>query len=211
MATRVSLPVIVVFSRIPRLGVGKRRLARTVGDRAAWRLSRIMLSGLLREMRRLRGVVRHLAATPDHHARLATPGFIRTGQGRGDLGARMLRVFRRHPRRPVIIIGSDIPGITAADLRGTLRRLRGAQAVFGPATDGGYWLIGLAGRRPAAPFRDVRWSSPHALADTLRNFPRHRVALLRPLTDLDDADSFGVHARPAASRAIRQAPARRIS
>ena len=207
----MSRPVIVVFSRIPRLGVGKRRLARTIGDRAAWSLSRIMLSDLLREMRRLPDVVRVLAATPDHHARLVAPGFIRTGQGRGDLGARMQRVFRRYPRRPVIIIGSDIPCITAADLRGALRRLRGAQSVFGPATDGGYWLIGLAGRRPAAPFRDVRWSTPHALADTRRNFPGHRVALLRPLTDLDDADRLAALAGAAARRKIRQAPARRIS
>jgi rSAM/selenodomain-associated transferase 1 len=207
----MSLPVIVVFSRVPRLGVGKRRLARTIGDRAAWRLSRLMLFDLIREMRCLRGVVRVLAATPDHHARLAAPGFIRTGQGRGDLGARMQRVLRRHPRRPVIIIGSDIPGITAADLRGALRRLRGAQAVFGPATDGGYWLVGLAGRRPAAPFRDARWSTPHALADTRRNFPGRRVVLLRPLTDLDDAGRLAALARAGACRAVRQAPARRIS
>ncbi|HQU11298.1 MAG TPA: DUF2064 domain-containing protein, partial [Acidiphilium sp.] len=65
--------------------------------------------------------------------------------------------------------------------------LRGAQAVFGPAVDGGYWLIGLSGRRPADPFGGVRWSSEDTLADTLRNFRHHRVAMLRTLADADTA------------------------
>jgi uncharacterized protein len=182
----MSLPVVIVFSRIPRLGVGKRRLACTVGDRAALNISRTVLSALLRRLRSLRGIERVLAATPDHHARYCAPGFQRIGQGRGDLGARMHRAFRRYPHRPVIIIGSDIPGIEADDIRRALRALRGFDAVFGPALDGGYWLIGFSGRRPAAPFAKVRWSSEHALADTLKNLTSRRICWLRPLEDIDD-------------------------
>jgi glycosyltransferase A (GT-A) superfamily protein (DUF2064 family) len=65
-------------------------------------------------------------------------------------------------------------------------------AVFGPAGDGGYWLVGLR-RRPRVPdpFRGVRWSTPHALADTLANLrPRERVAMLERLEDIDDAASY---------------------
>lgn len=180
-------PVIIVFARVPRLGVGKRRLARQVGDRAALRFSRGQLGALARELRALRGVHRVMALTPDHHARHMTRGFSRAAQGKGDLGLRMSRAFRRYPHRPVVIIGSDIPGIAAPDLREALRRLRGAHAVFGPATDGGYWLVGLSARRPARPFAGVRWSSEHALADTMRNFRTRRIGLLRTLTDADTA------------------------
>lgn len=181
----MMLPVLVVFARVPRLGVGKRRLASHVGDRAALRFSRGQLAALSRELYTLRGTYRVMALTPDRHAHYVARGFYRLGQGRGDLGERMSRVFWRFPRRPVIIIGSDIPGITTADIRDAFQHLRGAHAVFGPATDGGYWLIGLAARRPAHPFAGVRWSTEHALADTLRNFPNRRVVLFRALADVD--------------------------
>ncbi|WP_297442381.1 TIGR04282 family arsenosugar biosynthesis glycosyltransferase [Acidocella sp.] len=182
----MSRPVVIVFARIPRLGVGKRRLARVVGDRAALNFSRFALARLLRRLRRVRGAELVLAASPDHHARFPAPGFTRMGQGQGDLGARMQRAFKRFPRRRVVLVGSDIPDIEATDIRMAFHCLRGADAVFGPAHDGGYWLIGMAGRRPAAPFADVRWSSEHALADTLRNFSSRRSARLQVLNDIDD-------------------------
>lgn len=182
----MTAPVVIIFARIPRLGVGKRRLACSIGDRAALRLSTAMLHGLLRRLRGLRGVVRIIAATPDHHAKLRTAGFARVPQGTGNLGARMDRAFRRHPRRRVVLIGSDIPDIVAADIRSALRALAGADAVFGPAEDGGYWLVGMAGRRPAKPFARVRWSGPHALADTTVNFQHHHITLTRTLADLDE-------------------------
>ncbi|MDE2238368.1 MAG: TIGR04282 family arsenosugar biosynthesis glycosyltransferase [Rhodospirillales bacterium] len=183
----MSRPIVIVFARIPRLGVGKRRLAQTVGDRAALNFSRLTLARLLRRLRRLRGAELILAASPDHHARFSAPGFTRIGQGQGDLGARMQRAFKRFPRRRVVLVGSDIPAINTSDIRAAFQCLRGADAVFGPATDGGYWLIGMAGRRPATPFVHVRWSSQDALADTQKNFTGYRVAWLRMLQDIDDA------------------------
>jgi glycosyltransferase A (GT-A) superfamily protein (DUF2064 family) len=63
--------------------------------------------------------------------------------------------------------------------------------VFGPADDGGYWLIGLS-RRPRLlrPFAGVRWSTPHALADTLANLRGRPVALLPALSDVDTPADF---------------------
>jgi hypothetical protein len=96
----------------------------------------------------------------------------------------------------------------------------GAPAVFGPARDGGYWLVGFGPRRrPPAPFAGVRWSTGHALADTLRNCrggPRP-PALVRALRDVDTAADLaalrggGVHAMapaagPGASRGRRLPP-----
>lgn len=192
----MSRPVVIVFARIPRLGVGKRRLAQTVGDRAALNFSRLTLARLLRRLRRLRGAEMILATSPDHHARFSAPSFTRIGQGQGDLGARMQRAFKRFPRRRVVLVGSDIPAINTSDIRAAFQRLRGVDAVFGPATDGGYWLIGMAGRRPATPFAHVRWSSRHALADTQQNFLHHHTARLRFLDDVDDVQTIYTRTKP---------------
>jgi len=115
-----------------------------------------------------------------------SPNAFRLPQGRGDLGQRMQRIFDRCSRGPLIIVGTDIPFITREIIAKAFRELRRADAVFGRAEDGGYWLVGL-NRRPRrlAPFENVRWSSPHALADTLRNLRAYRVAFAETLFDID--------------------------
>jgi glycosyltransferase A (GT-A) superfamily protein (DUF2064 family) len=109
----------------------------------------------------------------------------------------MHRACRRIPRGRVAIIGCDIPEASAADVAAAFRALGHADAAFGPATDGGYWLVALGPRRPARPFAAVRWSGPHALADTRANFAGRRVALLRTLRDVDTAADFAAwHTQP---------------
>jgi rSAM/selenodomain-associated transferase 1 len=184
--------VAIVFARAPRLGAVKRRLAREIGDRAALRFHRLMLDSLLRRLARQPQFRTVLAITPDR-AYVRAPGRVaRIGQGRGDLGQRMERAFRRFPRRRVVLVGSDIPALSPEDLRAAFRALGRAPAVFGPAEDGGYWLVGMGPRRPARPFAHVRWSTRHALADTLRNFARHRPVLLRVLRDVDGAGDLPI-------------------
>ncbi|MEL7488850.1 MAG: DUF2064 domain-containing protein, partial [Pseudomonadota bacterium] len=116
------------------------------------------------------------------------PCYARVAQARGDLGARMGAIVDAAPPGPVVFIGADAPGLRRHHLRDAFRALRGADAVFGPADDGGYWLLGLA-RRRAAPrlFEGVRWSSAHALADTRASLPASfRIASIAPLTDIDE-------------------------
>jgi rSAM/selenodomain-associated transferase 1 len=176
---------VFVFARAPRLGAVKRRLGRDIGARAALDFHRATMIALLRALaaeRRFRTV---LAVTPDR-ARFPTPIRVaRVNQGNGDLGARMHRAAARVPRGRVVIIGCDIPDAIAADVVDAFRALGRADAVFGPAEDGGYWLVGLSPRRPSQPFREVRWSTEHALADTLANFHGRRIAFLRTLRDVD--------------------------
>ena len=108
----------------------------------------------------------------------------------GDLGQRMRRLFAGLPPGPAIIIGSDIPAIEGEHIAHAFRLLGSNDAVLGPATDGGYWLIGLK-RTPSllAPFAKVRWSSPHALADTLANLKGKSVAFAATLSDVDTRDN----------------------
>jgi rSAM/selenodomain-associated transferase 1 len=181
---------VIVFARAPRLGTVKRRLARVLGDRAALSFHRATLIALLRGLaadRRFRTV---LAMTPDG-AHFAAPRRVRRiGQGSGDLGQRMDRAFRQFRRGRAAIVGADIPDAGTADLAAAFHALGTADAVFGPAEDGGYWLIALGPRRPARPFGGVRWSTEHALADTLANFAGRRVAFLRTLRDVDTAADY---------------------
>lgn len=178
---------VIVFARAPRLGTVKRRLAREAGDRAALRFHAATLARLLRALWRQRRFHVVLAHAPDR-PRVRWPAPVpRMPQGGGDIGQRMHRAFRAHPRRRVALVGSDIPDLGLADLLACFRALGTAQAAFGPAEDGGYWLVAMGPRRPAAPFAGVRWSTPHALADTLACFAGRRVALLRRLRDVDTA------------------------
>ena len=186
---------LVIFARQPRLGAGKRRLARDIGASAALSFARTMLAQTLRRLARDCRWITYIAVTPDRSR--PWPGKAPVlAQGGGDLGARMARAARRLPPGPVVIVGCDIPGLTAAHVAAAFRKLGASDAVFGPATDGGYWLVGLR-RRPrfVDPFADVRWSTRYALADTLANLDGHHVAMAATLADVDDGAAFAVRLR----------------
>lgn len=182
---------LVVFAKAPVLGRVKSRLAAGIGAGAALAFYRRTLAGLLRRVARDPRWRTVLAVTPDraaYSARLWPMRLPRQEQGRGDLGVRMGRVLERGPAGQVLIVGSDIPDVTAALVWRGFRGLGDADAVFGPARDGGYWLVGARrGTRLRGMFARVRWSSAHALADTLGNLKHRRIALLAELDDIDDA------------------------
>jgi rSAM/selenodomain-associated transferase 1 len=174
---------VIVFARAPRLGTVKRRLARDIGDRAALRFHVSTLTTLLRALQACRRFDVVLAVTPDR-ARFRLPVRVRrVNQGHGDLGRRMSRALGQYRR--AALLGCDIPEAGATDVRAAFRRLGNADAVFGPASDGGYWLVALGPRRPADLFGASRWSTRHALADTLKQFHHHRVGFIRCLSDVD--------------------------
>ena len=181
---------LVIFARYPRFGTGKSRLAAGAGPGVALRFQRVMLSTLLR---RLSGDLRWrtwLAVTPDRSGPWPRHIGIRP-QGKGDLGQRMARVVEQMPPGPVVIVGTDSPRLCADHVARAFGALGDCDAVFGPATDGGYWMVGLR-RRPRFinPFRAVRWSSEHALEDTVSNLNGHSVAILDRLDDVDDVEGL---------------------
>jgi rSAM/selenodomain-associated transferase 1 len=186
---------LVLFARTPALGAGKRRLARAIGDVAALRFERQMLALLLRRLADDRRWHMRVAATPDrrppplphHRARIE-----RVGQGTGDLGARMRRAIARCPPGPVILVGADIPALSAAHIAAAFRLLGAQDPVFGPAADGGFWLVGTRRRqRLGALFARVRWSTENALADTIANLPpAAAIGYAARLEDVDDADAY---------------------
>jgi rSAM/selenodomain-associated transferase 1 len=187
-------PVLIVFARAPRLGAVKRRLAAGIGDFAALnfylRATQTILDRVSRDAR-WRTV---LAMTPDDaaigHSRWSG-SFERLGQQQGNLGQRMERALLRFPSNPVLLIGSDIPDIGASQIAAGFAALGQNDLVFGPADDGGYWLVGARyGSLARGLFENVSWSSPNALADTLANAKQRRIALLEELIDIDTADDL---------------------
>jgi uncharacterized protein len=192
--------IVVVFARAPRLGTVKRRLAKDIGERAALHFHIRTLTTLLRDLARDRRFRTVFAVTPDGARDRLSSRVVRIPQGRGNIGQRMDAACRRFRRGKVAIIGSDIPAANAMDLRDAFRSLGRHDAVFGPAEDGGFWLVALGPRRPSQPFDNARWSTEHALADTLRNFHGRRVAYLRILRDVDSACDLPAHPRRSARR-----------
>jgi rSAM/selenodomain-associated transferase 1 len=193
---------LVMFARVPELGRVKTRLAVTVGDERALAIYRglghLVLSRTWSDIRPSgRTVVAH---TPDDGGDMVRAWLgddVHTEpQGDGDFGARMARALQRRiddGAECVVAIGMDCPEMSVEVLDAAFCALGDHDVVFGPATDGGYYLVGV--HRRVAPsampalFHDVPWSSPHTLQTGLERASREglRVMLLEPRSDIDTA------------------------
>lgn len=184
---------LIVMAKAPVAGRVKTRLARALGVATAVRLARHSLGSLLQRAALDARWATAIAVSPDTAAggRAWPRGVTRMPQGGGDLGARMQRILERAPPGPAVIVGTDVPDAARAHIVAAFRLLGCHDAVFGPAADGGYWLVGLR-RRPRLlrPFGGVRWSTAHALSDTLANLRGRAVATLPTLSDVDTAADF---------------------
>ena len=186
---------LVLFVRAPLLGSGKRRLAHDIGDVAAVQFERAMIALLLRRLVKDGRWRLQIALTPDkdrHRARHWRRGVEAVGQREGDLGIRMRRALEACPPGPVVLVGADIPGLDARHVAAAFRLLGSHDLVFGPAEDGGFWLVGARHPRQTPPlFERVRWSGPNALPDTLAGLPRRiKVGYADRLEDVDDGDAY---------------------
>jgi len=177
----------------PRAGRVKTRLGRDIGmTEAAWWF-RHQTRALLRRLKDPRWEL-VLAIAPDVATQTSSfPADVpHIKQGQGDLGARMGRILRTQAPGPVAIVGGDIPGIQPHHIQRAFKALGSNEAVFGPAKDGGYWLVGLHRTRiPNTLFQDVRWSSEHALADSITSLGTARIAMIDRLQDVDTARDLG--------------------
>jgi len=195
----MAKPVVILFARAPRLGQIKRRLAAGIGDIPALHFYRTQLARMIRELATLKGFDITIAITPRNAKLRAPKSFTIIAQSHGNLGTRMQTAFNRYRNRQVILIGTDIPGLNHRQIRAAAVALKSHHAVFGPAADGGYYLIAMGTRRPTTPFANVRWSSADALAGTRQNFGTRRIKILETLRDVDTAADL-------ATCALRRAP-----
>lgn len=184
-----------IMVKEPRPGRVKTRLAHDLGPIAAAWWFRHHVARVLRVAADPRWAT-VLAVSPDAAvASRAWPMHLpRVAQGRGDLGLRMERLLRNADPGPVCVMGADIPGADRRHVARAFAALGSADAVLGPAEDGGFWLIGLKRLRAVPPgiFGGVRWSTEHALADTLGTLPGHRIAIADRLRDVDTSDDLNM-------------------
>ncbi len=120
-------------------------------------------------------------------------GFVYTDQGDGSLGQRLSRAAGEAstPVRPLVIIGTDCPGLSADILDAAFAALGAHDLVLGPAIDGGYYLVGFRAFVPAL-FQGIRWSTSEVLAQTRDAASRAGLScvMLPMLADVDRPDDL---------------------
>jgi rSAM/selenodomain-associated transferase 1 len=192
--------LLIIFAKEPRPGQVKTRLSPPLSLQEAAQLYHSFLVDILEEMSRGPEMRLAVAFSPPGAEAifrgLSPPGTDLFPQEGADLGERMARAFEwgfGAGGGPVLLRGSDVPdlpGAMVAEAREVLAAGR-AEVVLGPATDGGYHLVGLREPQPAL-FRGPVWSSSTVLADTLDLARRLdlRVHLLVPWPDIDTIDNL---------------------
>lgn len=188
-------PILIILVKAPLVGRAKTRLGADIGmGRAACIFETLtnltVKTGLRAQSRRtclevalaidpITPLWGNFPCWPAHVARIA--------QSQGSLGDRMTALLRQFPHRPVIFTGADTPDISADYILQAVDALTHHDCVFGPAEDGGFWLMGLAQRNHAPDvFHQVRWSSAHTLCDTEASLPeKFSIQKLQKLRDID--------------------------
>jgi rSAM/selenodomain-associated transferase 1 len=180
-----------VFAKQPLPGAVKTRLAADTSPRWAAQVAEAFLLDTLDRLACV-DARRVLAFTPSdarpYFEGVARERFLLTAQPEGDLGRRMetfLRAQLDAGAGPVVLVGADSPTLPPEFVEWAFRELERADVVLGPASDGGYYLIGCAGRVPPI-FAGVAWGCERVLLDTVTRLPGDRLlALLPPWYDVD--------------------------
>ncbi|MCI0402307.1 MAG: TIGR04282 family arsenosugar biosynthesis glycosyltransferase [Acidobacteria bacterium] len=197
--TKRDKSAVVIFAREPK-GRVKTRLIPRLGTAGARELHRACLEATVRLTASLPSAVAtflYLTSPTPTEARpaaraLSVPRGVRVRvQGRGNLGARLTRMFARlwsEGYGRVVVIGSDSPTLSHERLLEALAALRRAEAVLGPAADGGYYLIGLRRTAKKGLFDGVDWGTRGAFAQTRRNLQAEGLSV-RVLAEGYDVDT----------------------
>ncbi len=210
---------LILMAKAPIPGKVKTRMCPPLSPRDAAGFYACLLADASAEAARLRDAIRYLCyAPPGWKAYFLgesfSPFLLRAQEG-SDLGERMARAideaFACGARRAVIV-GADCPALSAGRMRSAFRELSsGADAVFGPAEDGGFYLAGL-GAPDSRLFRGIEWSTASVLSDVLSRCRRSGMtySLLPVESDVDTPDDLaallrwaGSHPAPACPRTRR--------
>jgi hypothetical protein len=187
---------LILFVKAPRPDFVKSRLAATIGPDEAATAYRRLVAMLLASLGAVGPV--EIRFTPDDGAGEVEPwrkeGWTLRPQGEGDLGIRLHQAFSdsfADGFQRVVVIGSDCPTVTEADVRAAWSALESHDVVLGPAKDGGYWLIGLRAPQPAL-FDRMEWSTETVFRETLRRAKDAGLCVhrLSERTDIDTAEDW---------------------
>jgi rSAM/selenodomain-associated transferase 1 len=189
--------LIIVFVKNSKLGKVKTRLAKTIGDQAAFEVYKSLVQ-----------ITEHALESLDIDKRIyfsdsiidaKWSSYFKALQQGADLGERMKNAFIEafnDGYERVILVGSDLPDISSNHISKGLECLTNSEVVFGPAMDGGYYLIGMTKMFPLI-FNNKPWSQNRLLDITIKELKENNIsfALLETLNDIDtfedlEASSF---------------------
>lgn len=179
---------LIIFTRNPELGKGKRRLAATVGDQVAFDIYKFLLAHT-REITVDLNATKQVWYSERVHENDAWDNKVydKYVQDGDDLGVRMenafQEAFKNHDH--VIIIGSDMHDMSQADLDHAFKQLKTNDAAIGPAQDGGYYLLGFTKKLVDGVFEDKEWGTETVLEKTLSNLKNVNYAMLEERNDVD--------------------------
>jgi rSAM/selenodomain-associated transferase 1 len=190
---------LVIYAKRPLPGYAKTRLGASIGEeQSAGIYARLLYAYLLDLLRAdLEGVSIELSVASLADVSFfaeAFPEVTVCAQVEGDLGQRMAASFAgafAAGAEAVVLTGSDIPGLNSDIVRAAFKVLETAPLVIGPATDGGYYLIGMCAPG-ASLFEGIAWSSEHVLVQTEGLAQRQglRIVRLAEQKDVDTGNDF---------------------
>jgi rSAM/selenodomain-associated transferase 1 len=197
---------VLVFLKYPELGRVKTRLAREVGAGEAVRIYGVLVERVLGVLGGLKGGVdvRILFDPGEREEEVRTwvaglvgesgRGWTFHGQGVGDLGVRLGRAIGgaiESGYGKVVAVGTDCVDVTGAIFDEAWGLLDEVDVVFGPALDGGYYLVGMKGVHEEL-FEGIEWSGSATLDMSLKAAAEGglSVGLLEPLRDVDDLEDW---------------------
>lgn len=192
----VMKPLVLVFCKNALLGQVKTRLAQSIGEDKALDVYQRLLNKTATALHTsgLETAVWHTPSShPDSLWLEITQSCFR--QVSGNLGQRMQAGFQwafNQGYGPVIGIGTDLWDLRATDLQQAVELLQSTEVVIGPATDGGYYLIGMQRMYPQL-FQNKAWSTPQLLEQTLADIPAKEVQLLPQKNDIDTEADLHKH------------------
>lgn len=198
---------LVIMVKQPVAGRVKTRLARDIGVVRATMFYRHNLAAVIARLASDCRWQTTLSVAPAVAvgSTMLPQGMPRGPQCSGDIGQRMQAILDRPIPGPVVVIGTDIPAVRPAHIWAAFKALGRSDIVFGPATDGGFWLVGTR-RTPSRikAFPAVRWSAPETLSDCRIGLRDYDIATVCTLRDVDGArdcetlsDGFGRRILPA--------------
>ncbi|KKO04816.1 hypothetical protein LCGC14_0081280 [marine sediment metagenome] len=180
--------LLLIFTRNPELGKGKRRLAATVGDDAALDIYKFLLDHTVAITSQLYAEkLVYYSEEIWQNDIWDNKKFGKKLQVGEDLGIRMANAFQegfQNEYQKIIIIGSDMLDLSQEDLENAFKSLEKNDFVVGPAEDGGYYLLGMKKFMPAL-FKNKTWGTETVLKDTLADLENETTALLETKNDVD--------------------------
>ncbi|MEJ2477561.1 MAG: TIGR04283 family arsenosugar biosynthesis glycosyltransferase, partial [Desulfobacterales bacterium] len=191
---------LIIFTRFPETGKTKTRLIPALGAKGAAHLQRQMTEHIIATAAKVSNrpgltiEVYHEGGNTGLMQKWLGPQFSYRPQEGGDLGRRMARAFAaafQDSKGAAVIVGSDIPEISADIIQQAFEGLQKHDLVLGPARDGGYYLIGMNNTIPAQTytrlFENINWGSGQVLSQTLQTARESglRFILLESLGDVD--------------------------